>query len=96
MSAVTVDTNFVLHYTSDMKNVTITMDEEVAYWVRIRAAEREMSVSRYVGEVLRQSMNTSESYREAMRRNLARKPRAIGAGGYPSREELHDRPVLRR
>jgi hypothetical protein len=29
-----------------MKNVTITMEEEVARWARIRAAELETSVSR--------------------------------------------------
>ncbi len=35
-----------------MKNLTITMDEDVARWARRAAAEREMSVSRFVGEVL--------------------------------------------
>ncbi len=79
-----------------MKNITISMDEEVARWVRIRAAEQEMSVSRYVGNLLRQTMRESEEYRKAMRRNLARKPVPISSGPYPSREELHDRAALRR
>ena len=79
-----------------MKNITISMDEEVAYWVRIRAAEREMSVSRYVGEVLRETMSRSNAYREAMRRNLARKPKTISSEAYPPREEIHERPGLRR
>jgi len=79
-----------------MKNITISMEEEVAYWVRVRAAEQEMSVSRYVGELLKKSMKESDDYREAMRRNLARKPRPLSSAAYPCREELHDRPVLRR
>ena len=36
-----------------MKNVTITMDDEVARWARVAAAERDTSVSRMVGEILR-------------------------------------------
>jgi hypothetical protein len=36
-----------------VKNLTITLDEETARLARIRASEREMSLSRYIGEVLR-------------------------------------------
>ena len=39
-----------------MKNVTITLDEEVARWARIIAAEQNTSVSRLVGEMLREKM----------------------------------------
>lgn len=35
-----------------MRNVTISLDEEVARWVRVAAAEHDLSVSRYVGEIL--------------------------------------------
>jgi hypothetical protein len=35
-----------------MKNITITLDEETAAWARVYAAQRNMSLSRYVGEVL--------------------------------------------
>lgn len=34
-----------------MKNVTITLDDEVARWARIRAAEQNTSVSRLVGDM---------------------------------------------
>jgi hypothetical protein len=37
-----------------MKNVTITLDEKVARWARIKAAEKDTSVSRLVGEMLRE------------------------------------------
>ena len=36
-----------------MKNVTITLKEEVARWARIKAAEKNTSVSRLVGEMLK-------------------------------------------
>ncbi len=31
-----------------MKNVTVALEEEVARWVRVRAAEQNQSVSRYL------------------------------------------------
>jgi len=39
-----------------MKNVTITLEEEVARWARIMAAKENTSVSRLVGELLREKM----------------------------------------
>ena len=76
-----------------MKNVTITMDEEVARWARIRAAERNTSVSRLVGELLREKMREEEDYHLAMEQFLAQKPQVLRKAGtkYPKREELHDR-----
>jgi hypothetical protein len=38
-----LDTGFVLHYIRVMNNLTITLDEEVARWARIKAAEQEMN-----------------------------------------------------
>ena len=80
-----------------MKNVTITLDDEVARWVRILAARHETSVSRLVGEILRERMRTEEGYRSAMERFFAVRPRRLRDPGdhYPSREELHDRPGFR-
>ena len=76
-----------------MKNVTITLDEEVARWARIRAAEQNTSVSRLVGEMLKEKMQSEEAYLLAMKQFLAKKPRVINKSGapYPSREELHER-----
>ena len=80
-----------------MKNVTITLDEETAAWARVYAAERNMSVSRVVGEMLRDHMREGDRYAEAMRRFLAKKPVRMKPPGkrYPTREELHDRTRLR-
>ncbi len=82
-----------------LKNVTITLDSETAAWARVRAAERNMSLSRFVGEVLRTKMGSSDEYEAAMRRFLAKGPFKALKGPpqrYPTREELYDRPVLRR
>ncbi|MBX9630561.1 MAG: CopG family transcriptional regulator [Burkholderiales bacterium] len=80
-----------------MKNVTITLDEELAAWARVHAARQDVSVSRMIGEMLEQRMRESAEYEESMRRFLARKPVKLSRGRvrYPAREELHDRPRLR-
>lgn len=79
------------------KNVTITLEEEVARWARVRAAERNTSVSRLVGELLREFMLEEESYDSAMRQYLSREPAPLRqpGSGYPKRDELHDRQDLR-
>jgi hypothetical protein len=93
---VTIDTNFVWHENRVMRNVTITLDEETARWARVEAAHRDMSVSRLIGQLLREQMRAQATYEEAMRRYLARAPTVLkGAEGYPGREELHDRAGLR-
>ncbi len=80
-----------------MKNVTVTLDEEVARWARVAAAEADMSLSRFLGELLRREMEAREAYEAAMRANLARPPVPLkGSGGYPPREERHGRPLFRR
>ena len=92
-----IDTNFVLHYYCGMKNVTITLDEEVARWARIRAAEENTSVSCLVGEMLREKMLDEDNYQTSMQNYLAKSPRVVKKKGdkYPDREALHDRQGLR-
>jgi hypothetical protein len=81
-----------------MKNLTITLDEETARLARIRASEREMSLSRYIGEVLRRELRHDDAYETAYRAWRAEKPFPLKGAPqpYPKREELYDRPVLRR
>ncbi len=76
-----------------MKNVTITLDEEVARWARIRAAERNTSVSRLVGEMLKEKMDEEEKYRRAMEHFLSQEPKVLRKPWtrLPKREELYDR-----
>lgn len=39
-----------------LRNVTITLEEEVARWARVEAARKDTSVSRYLANVLKQQM----------------------------------------
>ena len=41
-----------------LRNVTVTLEEEVAQWARIEAARRDTSVSRLLGELLKERMST--------------------------------------
>lgn len=81
-----------------MKSLTITLDEETARLARVRAAKRDMSVSRYIGELLRRELRHDEAYEAAYRAWRAEKPFPLKgpAEPYPKREELYDRPVFRR
>jgi hypothetical protein len=81
-----------------MRNITVTLDEETARLARVRAAERDMSVSRYMGELVRADIRGSREYDEAYRAWCAERPFDLKGPSkpYAKREELHDRPVLRR
>lgn len=80
-----------------MKNVTITLDEETAAWARIYAAKKNVSLSRYVGELLHDRMLESREYEESMREFLTQKPVKLkkAGGRYLTRDEAHDRTRLR-
>jgi hypothetical protein len=74
-----------------MKNVTITLEEDVARWARVRAAELDTSVSRLVGELLKEKMAAERRYDTARRRYLLRKAAPMSSGPYPDRDDLHER-----
>lgn len=80
-----------------MKNVTITLDEEVARWARIHAAELDTSVSRLVGRMLKEKMRASQDYEGAMQEYLGVAPQPLKdpAARYPTRGEVHGRSRLR-
>jgi hypothetical protein len=73
------------------QNMTITADEDVLRWIRVRAAERRTSASRLVGEILRERMQRERGYFLSKRRYLSVKARVISEDRYPGREELHER-----
>lgn len=81
-----------------MKKLTVRLDEKTAARARVKAAERSMSLSRYIGEVLRKELRHDDAYEAAYRAWRARKPFPLKGPPepYPKREELYDRPVLRR
>ena len=80
-----------------MKNLTITLPDDVARWLRIKAAEDDRSASRWVAELIERTRRQQDDYDVAMQRYLAMQPRKIEwpGGRKPTREELYDRPGLR-
>ncbi len=80
-----------------MKNITITLPEEVVRWLRAKAAENEHSVSKWLAELLEGMQRQEDEYEAAMKRFLARKPRKMEwvDGRKPTREELYDRAAFR-
>jgi hypothetical protein len=79
-----------------MRNVTITLDERVAAWARVRAAQLDQSLSAFVADLIRVQMDQSNAYATAMAGFLAEKPvRLKRTGKYPDRDSLHDRAGLR-
>ena len=79
-----------------MRNVTVSLDEETARWAGIEAARRDMSVSGFIRQLLRERMGGQVAYAGAMSRYLSRTGSDLSeGGGYPAREELHDRAGLR-
>ncbi len=83
------------HYKRAMKNVTIKLEDDVAYWARVWAAENNTSVSQILGELLKQMKQEKTGYSVAMRQFFEgeeAEPRPIKSmGKYPSRDELHAR-----
>ena len=80
------------HYYDFMKKVTITLDEDVIKWARTRAAERNISISRLVREMLREKMAQEDNYQGVMLQYLSHPPKELKnpEDKYPQRRELHE------
>ena len=78
-----------------LRNVTVTLEEDVAQWARIEAARQDTSVSRLLATLLKERMSAQNDYEKAMRRALGRKPFLRGDDRYLTREEAHDRARTR-
>ena len=81
-----------MHNRNRLRNVTVTLEEDVAQWARIEAARQDTSVSRLLGTLLKEHMSAQDDYEKAMRRALTRKPFLRSDGRYLTREEAHERP----
>ena len=82
-----------------MKNVTVTLSEDIALWLRVRAAEQNRSMSKWLAELIEEMRRREDEYEIAMERFLARARKARKLewvdGRRPTRDELHDRSGLR-
>lgn len=75
------------------KNITISLDEDTARWVRVEAAKQDLSVSRFLAELLAERRERSEAYQAARTLFMGREPRPLRRSGepLPPRGELHRR-----
>ena len=80
-----------------MKNITIAVEDNTAYWVRVWAARRNMSVSRLLGEVVEEYMRQEKGYEVAKNRFLSKTPHRLRENEktYPDRDSLHECDSLR-
>lgn len=70
------------------------MEAEVGRWARRAAAERGMSVARFVVEIVRERRERQErNYDRAMQHFLSFQPRPLKQtdAAYPDRTDLHNR-----
>ncbi len=75
-----------------MKNVTVKLDNDVAHWAKVWAAEHDTSVSQILGRLLKRMKKEKTGYAQAMQQFLSVEPHALkGSSDYPSRDELHER-----
>lgn len=76
-----------------MRNVTITLDEETAQWVRLEATRHDTSVSRWVGELLAERRRSTLDYERTQHSYLQQHETSLKHPGtsLPSRDELHQR-----
>lgn len=74
------------------KNITIKFSAEAALWARVKAAEQNTSVSRFVGGMLEAQMRESASYQSAYQRFKSYRPSSrASARDRLSRDETHAR-----
>lgn len=78
-----------------MKNITVTVPDDVYREARVRAAERGSSVSALVGAFLRSLSERDAEFARLEARQRAAQQRIVGfrAGDRMSRDELHHRAV---
>ena len=77
-----------------MRNVTISLDEELARWARRKAADEDISVSKLIARMLDREMRASDSYWRAYEQ-WKKLPKDLGgsidASKRMTREEAHER-----
>jgi len=76
-----------------VKNITIALPEDLVKWARVYAAKHESSVSRMLGDTLREKMAADSSYARSMDRFLSKEPVKLRDSGerYPGRDDVHGR-----
>lgn len=76
-----------------MKNVTVSLEDDVAQWARVWAAKHDTSVSRMLGQMLKEHMRETNHYSAAMQDFLSVDAESLRKPGerLPGRDEVHER-----
>jgi hypothetical protein len=71
-----------------LRKVTVTLEEAVATWARVEARRREISVSRLVGELLKERMSGQDGVVAEIVERLANfgKSHRLSLGGLKTKE----------
>ncbi len=80
------------------KTLTIELDDEMSAFLHADAEQIGMTVSEYLGELVKKCMEEAAEYEKARQEYLALPPFPpfeFVDGRPPKREELYDRPYLR-
>jgi len=91
----------MLPYCEIVKNITVSVDEEVYHRARIRAALMNTSVSALVRDALNEIAGSETEFErlraeeKAIRRRLAARDRGFSARARLSRDEAHERDAVR-
>jgi hypothetical protein len=73
-----------------MKNVTITLPDDLAHRARVEAAKQDKSLSRFVADLLAQRCKPEDSVKLALLREFFDGPGWPSSGGpLPKREEIY-------
>ena len=91
------DTKSVQPYFCVVKNVTITMPDDLARKTRVLAAEADTSMSQYLCQLVAAKVANDDCYAAGMKRYLSRRRGGLrlSGQGMPSHDEIHDRHALR-
>lgn len=80
-----------------MKNVTISMDEDMVEWARVEAARSGQSLSRWIASRLEQDRVPPSDLEAKMAAVFATPLAPMSDGGRTfNREEIYDRKVFKR
>jgi hypothetical protein len=75
-----------------MKNITIKIEDDVAHWSKVWAAEHNTSVSQILGDLLKQMKQQKTGYSKAMHQFLDVESQPLKTSKrYPLRDDLHER-----
>jgi len=75
-----------------MRNVTVSLTDELVRWARVWAAEHDTSISAMLSQILKDMMEKEVRYQSSMNDFLSMEARELSGGSaYPSRESLYDR-----